>query len=115
MVAGNPCYTTFPPSLPERTTSAATLYIKPRTGVVPPILPPEPGEQVRITVGSCYGPESPLPQVGGNILYPRARQGVVTPTEPPTPGAEGWPDDAPLSSGGGHHRLGDPCRTLQGV
>jgi|SaaInlV_100m_DNA_5_1039725.scaffolds.fasta_scaffold02999_3 hypothetical protein len=88
MVAGNPCYTTFPPSLPERTTSAATLYIKPRTGVVPPILPPEPGEQVRITVGSCYGPESPLPQVGGNILYPRARQGVVTPTEPPTPGAD---------------------------
>lgn len=88
MVAGNPCYTTFPPSLPERTTSAATLYIKPRTGVVPPILPPEPGAQVRLTVGSCYGPESPLPSVGGNIYYPRARQGVVTPTEPPTPGAD---------------------------
>jgi len=88
MVAGNPCYTTFPPSLPERTTSAATLFIKPRTGVVPPILPPQPGEQVRLTVGSCYGPESPLPSVGGNIYYPRARQGIVEPPEPVLPGAD---------------------------
>ena len=88
MVAGNPCYTTFPPSLPERTTSAATLFIKPRTGVVPPILPPEPGAQVRLTVGSCYGPESPLPSVGGNIYYPRARVGIIEPPEPVLPGAD---------------------------
>ena len=83
MVAGNPCYSGPPPSLPERTTSAATQYVKPRTGVPQAIVPPQPGEQVRITVGSCYGPESPLPQVGGNIIYPRPRRGVEP--EPPAP------------------------------
>ena len=83
MVAGNPCYSGPPPSLPERTTSAATQYVKPRTGVPQAIVAPQPGEQVRITVGSCYGPESPLPQVGGNIIYPRPRRGVEP--EPPAP------------------------------
>lgn len=88
MVAGNPCYSELLPSLPERTSSAATLYVKPVVGVVPPVIPPAPGEQVRITVGNCYGPESPLPPTGGNVLYPRPRTEIVEPEEPTTPADE---------------------------
>ena len=89
MTAGNPCYTDLPPSLPERTSPIANQFIKAVQGVVPPIIPPEPGEQVRITVGNCYGPESPLPASGGgsgNVLFPRPRQGVAEdPPEPANP------------------------------
>lgn len=106
MVAGNPCYTSFPPSLPERTTSAATLYIKPRQGVLTPPVPPEPGQQVRLTVGNCYGPESPLPTVGGNPNYPKPRQTITDP--PPTPTAA----DAIRITVGNCYIPGEPPRVV---
>ena len=106
MVAGNPCYTSFPPSLPERTTSAATLYIKPRQGVITPPVPPEPGQQVRLTVGNCYGPESPLPTTGGNVLYPRPKQTITDP--PPTPTAA----DAIRITVGNCYIPGEPPRVV---
>ena len=106
MVAGNPCYTSFPPSLPERTTSAATLYIKPRQGVITPPVPPEPGQQVRLTVGNCYGPESPLPTTGGNVLYLRPKQTITDP--PPTPTAA----DAIRITVGNCYIPGEPPRVV---
>ena len=71
----------------------------------------------RIKRTSTFDSPVPVTIVTGedfeNRLFDYAASAVTR--LPSAAGVEGWAHDTPVSSGGGNHRLGDPCRTLSSV